>query len=225
MRFCSSCRPTRCNQRGTGKINKITRRSSEWGNHVQTYAPSVLSTRILPRRAVITATLVIGFALLTAAAAQVRVPLPFTPVPVTGQTLAVLLAGATLGSRAGAASQGLYILLGLGGLPFFQGGNSGWGYATGPTLGYLIGFVVAAAAIGFLAERKQDRTVATALPAFLAGSVVIYLCGVGWLMVSLQTDLTDALVKGLVPFVAGDLLKVALAGTLLPAVWKLAGER
>lgn len=192
---------------------------------MQTYSPSVLSTRILPRHAVITAALVVGFALLTALAAQVRIPLPFTPVPVTGQTLAVLLAGAALGSRAGAASQGLYILLGLGGLPFFQGGNGGWEYATGPTLGYLVGFVIAAAAVGYLAERKQDRTIATALPAFLAGTAVIYVFGVAGLMVSLQTDLTDALVKGLVPFVIGDLLKVALAGTLLPAAWKLAGER
>ena len=192
---------------------------------MQTYSPSVLSTRILPRHAVITAALVIGFALLTAAAAQVRVPLPFTPVPVTGQTFAVLLAGAALGSRAGAASQGLYVLLGLGGLPFFSGGNGGWDYATGPTLGYLVGFVVAAAVVGSLAERQQDRTIATALPAFLAGTVVIYLFGVGWLIASLPTDLTDALVKGMVPFVVGDLLKVALAGTLLPAAWKLAGER
>ena len=192
---------------------------------MHTYAPSVLSTRILPRRAVITVTLVIGFALLTAFAAQVRIPLPFTPVPVTGQTLAVLLAGAALGWRAGAASQGLYILLGLGGLPFFSGGNAGWEYATGPTLGYLIGFVVAAAAIGYLAERKQDRAVATALPAFLAGSVVIYVFGIGWLMISLQTDLADAVVKGLVPFLIGDLLKVALAGTLLPAAWKLVGGK
>jgi len=192
---------------------------------VQTYSPSVLSTRILPRHAVITAALVIGFALLTAAAAQVRVPLPFTPVPVTGQTFAVLLAGAALGSRAGAASQGLYVLLGLGGLPFFSGGNGGWDYATGPTLGYLVGFVVAAAVVGSLAERQQDRTIATALPAFLAGTVVIYLFGVAWLMASLPTDLTDALVKGMVPFVVGDVLKVALAGTLLPAAWKLAGER
>jgi biotin transport system substrate-specific component len=192
---------------------------------VQTYAPSVLSTRILPRRAVITVTLVIGFALLTAFAAQVRIPLPFTPVPVTGQTLAVLLAGAALGWRAGAASQGLYILLGLGGLPFFSGGNAGWEYATGPTLGYLIGFVVAAAAIGYLAERKQDRAFATALPAFLAGSVVIYVFGVGWLMISLQTNLADAVVKGMVPFLIGDLLKVALTGTLLPAAWKLVGEK
>ena len=192
---------------------------------MQTYSPSVLSTRILPRHAVITAALVVGFALLTAAAAQVRVPLPFTPVPVTGQTFAVLLAGAALGSRAGAASQGLYILLGLGGLPFFQGGNGGWEYASGSTMGYLLGFVVAAAAIGYLAERKQDRTIATALPAFLAGTVVIYLFGVTWLMVALQTDLADALAKGFVPFVIGDLLKIALAGTLLPAAWKLAGER
>lgn len=192
---------------------------------MQTYSPAVLSTRILPRRGVITATLVIGFALLTALAAQLRVPLPFTPVPITGQTFAVLLAGAALGSRAGAASQGLYVLLGLAGFPVFQNGNGGWSYATGPTLGYLIGFIVAAAAVGYLAERKQDRTIATALPAFLAGTAVIYLFGVSWLMLSLPTDLTDALVKGLAPFVVGDLLKVALAGTLLPAAWKLAGER
>ena len=192
---------------------------------MQTYAPSVLSTRILPRRAVITATLVVGFALLTAAAAQVRIPLPFTPVPVTGQTFAVLLAGASLGWRAGAASQGVYVLLGVVGFPFFAGGAGGWEYATGATLGYLIGFVVAAAAVGYLAERRQDRTVATALPAFLAGSFVIYLFGVSWLMISLQTDLADATVKGLVPFLVGDLLKVALAGTLLPVVWKLVGER
>jgi biotin transport system substrate-specific component len=203
----------------------ITEHFADWSDHMQTYSPSVLSTRILPRRAVITAVLIAGFALLTAAAAQVRVPLPFTPVPVTGQTLAVLLAGAALGSRAGAASQSLYVLLGLGGLPFFQGGNGGWSYATGPTLGYLVGFVVAAAAVGYLAERKQDRSVATAWPAFLAGTSLIYLFGVGWLTVSLQTDLSDALVKGMAPFVVGDLLKVALAGTLLPAVWKLVGER
>lgn len=192
---------------------------------MQTYSPSVLSTRILPRRTAITVTLVVGFALMTALAAQVRVPLPFTPVPVTGQTFAVLLAGAALGSKAGAASQGLYVLLGLTGLPFFQGGNGGWAYATGPTLGYLVGFVAAAAAVGYLAERKQDRTVATALPAFLAGTVLIYLFGVAWLMISLPTGPTDALTKGLVPFVVGDLLKVALAGTLLPAAWKLAASK
>jgi biotin transport system substrate-specific component len=191
---------------------------------VQTYAPSVLSTRILPRRAAITVALVVGFALLTAAASQMKVPLPFTPVPVTGQTFAVLLAGATLGSRAGAASQMLYILLGIAGFPFFAGGGSGWEYATGATFGYLFGFVVAATVVGFLAERRSDRTVATALPAFLAGTVIIYLFGVSWLMVALHTDLLDAVSKGLLPFVTGDALKIILAGTLLPAAWKLLGE-
>jgi biotin transport system substrate-specific component len=197
---------------------------AEWSNHVQTYAPSVLSTRILPRRAAITVALVVGFALLTAAASQVKVPLPFTPVPVTGQTFVVLLAGATLGSRAGAASQMLYILLGIAGLPFFAGGSSGWEYATGGTFGYLIGFVVAAAVVGYLAEQKRDRTVATALPAFLAGTALIYLLGVSWLMVALQVDFFDAVTKGLLPFLAGDALKIILAGTLLPAAWRLIGK-
>jgi biotin transport system substrate-specific component len=202
----------------------ITNRVTEWSHHVQTYVPSVLSTRILPRRAAITVAMVVGFALLTAAASQVRIPLPFTPVPVTGQTFAVLLAGAALGSRSGAASQALYISLGLVGFPFFAGGNGGWEYATGPTLGYLIGFVVAAAVVGYLAEQRKDRAVATALPAFLSGTAVIYLFGVGWLMASLQMGFGDAVSKGLLPFLVGDALKIALAGTLVPAAWKLVGE-
>lgn len=215
---------TPCNHQEARAINRITNRVTDWSDHVQTYAPSVLSTRILPRRATITVAMVIGFALLTAAASQVRVPLPFTPVPVTGQTFAVLLAGVTLGSRAGASSQALYVLLGLAGFPFFAGGNRGWEYATGATLGYLIGFVVAAAVVGYLAEQKKDRDVATALPAFLAGTAVIYLFGVSWLMVSLQTGFFDAASKGMIPFLVGDVLKVALAGTLLPGVWKLVGD-
>ncbi|MDX1690922.1 MAG: biotin transporter BioY [Acidimicrobiia bacterium] len=187
-----------------------------------TAAPTtVISARVLPRTRVTTTALVVGFALLTALAAQIEIPLWFTPVPITGQTFAVLLAGAALGWKAGAASQALYWALGAIGLPFYSGGEGGWTVATGATAGYLVGFVVAAALVGALAERRQDRDVLTAVPAFLAGSAVIYLFGVSWLMIDLGIDSTRALELGLTPFVIGDLVKVVLAGLALPAAWRL----
>ena len=186
-----------------------------------TTAPSVISARVLPATRTTTTALVVGFALFTALMAQIEIPLWFTPVPITGQTFAVLLAGAALGWRAGAASQALYVALGAVGLPFYSGGDGGWEVATGATGGYLVGFVVAAALVGALAERKQDRTVLTAIPAFLAGSAVIYLFGVTWLMVDLDIGATAAMELGLVPFVVGDLVKLALAGLMLPTAWKL----
>lgn len=177
---------------------------------------------LLPRTRVRTVALVTGFVLLTALAAQITVPLPWTPVPLTGTTFAVLLAGATLGWRSGAASQVLYVALGAAGLPFYQGGESGWTYATGATGGYLVGFVVAAALVGFLAERGQDRSIATSIPAMLAGTAVIYLFGVLWLGHVLRADALTALTKGLAPFVIGDTLKLLAAGALLPLAWRLA---
>ena len=187
------------------------------------YRTNVISGVVLPRTKVVTAVLVFGFALLTALAAQIEIPLGFTPVPVTGQTFAVLLAGAVLGSGAGAASQVLYVAMGAGGLPFYAGGESGWTYATGSTAGYLVGFVVAAWLVGFLAERGQDRTVTAAVPAFLTGSLVIYLFGVPWLANVLNTGWVEAAGLGATPFILGDLVKIALAGSLLPAAWKLVG--
>ncbi len=177
---------------------------------------------LLPRTRLRTVGLVIGFALLTAAAAQVRVALPFTPVPVTGQTFAVLLTGAALGWRLGAASQLLYVVLGAVGLPFYAGGERGWDVATGATGGYLVGFVLAAALVGALAERRHDRTLLTAIPAMLAGTAVIYVCGVAWLAHVLSVDATRAMELGLVPFVIGDALKLLLAGALFPAAWRFA---
>lgn len=191
---------------------------------MQTTIPSrVITGVILPRSTVVTAGLVVTFALLTAIAAQVVIPLPFTPVPITGQTFAVLLAGAALGSKAGAASQGLYLLLGAAGLPFYAGGASGWTVARGATGGYLVGFIIAAWLVGLLAERRQDRVVLTAIPAFLFGSVIIHLCGVPWLAATLNVPWTEAASLGSVPFIVGDLLKVALAGLMLPAAWALVG--
>lgn len=187
-----------------------------------TYLP--LASTVLPRKRAVTIALVVAFTLLTAAAAQVRINLPFTPVPITGQTFAVLLAGGVLGSKAGAASQGLYWLGGLV-FPFYAGGESGWSVATGATGGYLAGFIVAAWVVGTLAERGQDRTVLAALPAFLMGTVIIYLFGVPWLAHSINVSWQEAVELGAVPFVIGDLAKVALAGILLPGAWQLTGRK
>jgi biotin transport system substrate-specific component len=190
-------------------------------------APSTLAFRAGPRsvarpRAVV---LTIGGALFTAALAQVTFVLPWTPVPVTGQTFAVLLVAATLGMRLGIASQALYVVLGAVGLPFYAGAEGGWQAATGSTAGYLVGFVAAAALVGALAERRQDRSPLTALPAALAGTAVIYLCGATWLAHSLDVSADRAIELGVTPFLLGDAAKILVAGLALPAAWRLVGER
>jgi biotin transport system substrate-specific component len=191
------------------------------GPNMQALHPNVITGVTLPRRAVTTAVLIVGFALVTAAAAQVRIPLPGTPIAITGQTFGVLLAGAALGSRAGAGSMLLYVSLGAIGLPFFAGGEGGWTYATGASFGYLIGFVVAAWLIGLFAEQGRDRVVQTAVPAFLLGSAAIYTLGVTWLWATVEAIPTfgDALRAGMYPFIAGDVVKAVAAGLLLPAAW------
>lgn len=188
-------------------------------------AQNVIAAAVFPRRRAVTIALVVGFALLTAAAAQFRIGLGFTPVPITGQTFAVLLSGAVIGSRAGAASQLLYILLGAVGLPFYAGGDSGWSVVTGATGGYLIGFVFAAWAVGRLAESRQDRRLGTALGAFLTGNLIIYVFGIIGLMGATEMGLADAVANGMAPFLIGDTIKVALAAGLLPAAWRLVGDR
>ncbi len=191
-----------------------------------TYPGRTISAVALPRSAAVSATLVLGFALFTALMAQISIPLGFTPVPITGQTFAVLLAGAALGPRLGPMSQVLYWGMGAAGLPFYADANGGWDVATGATAGYLVGFVVAAWVVGRLAERTQDREVWTAIPAFLLGSVIIHLFGVPWLAHILEVGWVRAAELGSYPFIAGDLIKVALAGVVLPVSWRLvAGAR
>ncbi len=187
-------------------------------------AGRVITGRVVASNRVIAAVAVVAFAGLTALLAQVRVPLGFTPVPITGQTFAVLLAGASLGARLGASSQLLYLAAGAVGFPVFTGGGSGFEYFTGATAGYLVGFVLAAALVGRLAERGQDRNVNTAITAFLAGSAVIYICGAAGLMITAGMDATTAIAQGVTPFVFGDLLKAVAAGLLLPVAWKLKGS-
>ena len=165
--------------------------------------------------------LVAGGAGFVALAAQVSIDLPFTPVPITGQTFAVVLVGAGLGAVLGLASLGLYLFVGALGAPVYADGKHGWDVLTGPTGGYIVGFVLAAGLTGYLAQRRWDRRFSSAVAAMLTGNVVIYLVGLPWLAEQIDAGLEGTLEAGLYPFVVGDLLKLYLAAALLPSAWKL----
>jgi biotin transporter BioY len=165
------------------------------------------------------AALILAGSLFIALSAQLAFRLAFTPVPITGQTLAVLLTGVLLGSRRGGLAVLAYLGEGLAGLPVFSAGGGGLAHLLGPTGGYLLGFIPAACVAGFLAERGWDRRVGTTLLAMLLGNVLIYVPGLIWLAAFVGPSKTLAL--GLYPFVIGDLLKIACAAALLPLGWKL----
>jgi biotin transport system substrate-specific component len=181
---------------------------------VRTAGAQPLALAVAPSGVAVRVALVVLASALLALCARVEVPLPFSPVPVTGQTLAVLLVGASLGARLGALSVALYVIEGLAGLPVFAGGASGVARLTGATGGYLVGFVVAAAIVGWAAERGWTRSVPRTVIAMLLGEMAIYAFGLAWLA---RFPLTVTPVQaGLIPFIAGDLYKIALATVLLP---------
>ncbi|MFE7125844.1 biotin transporter BioY [Streptomyces sp. NPDC057617] len=166
--------------------------------------------------------LVVGGAVLTGLAAQLSVPVPGSPVPVTGQTFAALLVGTSLGARRGFLSLALYTLAGAAGVPWFSAGSSGAG---GASFGYVLGMLLAATAVGALARRGGDRSVLRTAGTMVAGSVIIYAVGVPYLAVVAGLSPSAAISAGLVPFLLGDALKAALAMGALPAAWKLMGRR
>jgi len=164
--------------------------------------------------------LVVGFSLVTALAAQVAIPLPWTPVPITGQTFAVLLTGALLGSRLGALAMFAYLIEGAGGLPFFAAGGGGiQRLLFSPTSGYLLSYPAAAFLVGLLAERGWDRRFLTAAAAMALGSLVILLGGWAWL--GRFVSPAAAFEAGVAPFLIGDVIKIALAAAVLPSGWVL----
>lgn len=169
--------------------------------------------------------LILAGTLLIALAAQLRFYLPNDPIPVTGQTFAVLLAGGALGFRRGVASTILYLLLGLIGLPVFAGGSHGAAIVLGVSGGYIVGFILAAAIVGRLAELGWDRNLLGSIGAMLMGSATIYLVGVPWLAVVAKQPIEWAIANGLTPFLAGDALKVALAAGTFPVAWWIVGRR
>ncbi|MFI5804553.1 biotin transporter BioY [Streptomyces sp. NPDC051561] len=184
--------------------------------------PGAVLADLLPATRVRTLALVTGGAALTGLAAQIALPVPGSPVPVTGQTFAALLVGATLGARNGFLSLALYALVGMAGMPWFQSGTSGPG---GASFGYVIGMLLAATAVGALARRGGDRSVLRTAGTMAVGSAIIYAVGVPYLMAVTGMNLTAALAAGVVPFLIGDALKAALAMGALPAAWKLAGRK
>jgi biotin transporter BioY len=183
--------------------------------------PLALADAVFPvtdasRRLLRDVALIIGFTLLTALFARISVPLGFTPVPITGQTLAALLTGAVLGSRRGAAAMTLYLVSGAW-LPFFSGGSSGlvWNLPSG---GYIIGFIPAAFVVGFLAERGWDRK-PWIIVAMLLGNIALYIPGL--LQLSFFVPQGKTLELGLYPFILGDLIKIYIASVAAPAAWLL----
>lgn len=169
--------------------------------------------------------LVVAGALLVYLTTRVSIPVPGSPVPITGQTFGVLLVGGALGFRRGFIAVGLYVLLGVVGLPFFAEGKGGLSVVWGATGGYLIGFVIAGALVGRLAELGWDRRIGGALGAMLLGNVVIYAVGLPWLKVVTGMSVEEAVANGLTPFLLGDALKLALAAVLFPATWWIVGRR
>jgi biotin transport system substrate-specific component len=183
-------------------------------------ADTLVGAVAAPLNALKSVALVVAFSLLTAAAAQVVVPLPWTPVPLTGQTFAVLLTGALLGPRLGALAMLAYLVEGAAGLPFFRGGAGGVTHFAGATAGYLLAFPAAAYVTGYLSERGWDRRFVTAAAAMALGSLVILACGWAWLALMFKGG-TEAFRLGVAPFLPGDVLKVALAAAVLPSGWAL----
>ena len=169
--------------------------------------------------------LILGFSIFLALCAQLSFHLPFTPVPITLQTLAVLLTGAALGSKRGGLAMILYLVEGAAGLPVFENGTGGLVHLLGITGGYLWAFPIAAFVVGLLCERGLDRRILTSAIAMLPGTLIIYAIGGSWLASALRISFGKALSFGLVPFIPGDLLKLVIAAALLPIAWAIVRRR
>ncbi|MEU3981301.1 biotin transporter BioY [Streptomyces sp. NPDC026672] len=184
--------------------------------------PGHVLADLLPASRVRDVALVLGGAALTGLAAQLSVPVPGSPVPVTGQTFAALLVGTALGARRGFLSLALYAIAGVAGVPWFAQGTSG---AAAPSFGYVLGLVLASALVGALARRGADRSVLRTAGTMVLGEAVVYAIGVPYLAVAAHLSASAAIAAGLTPFLIGDALKAALAMGLLPTAWKLVGRR
>jgi biotin transport system substrate-specific component len=186
---------------------------------------ATLRTAVVTRSTALTEALfVVGGVAFIAAMAQVSVPVPGSPVPVTGQTLAVLLVGTTYGARLGLTTFATYLLAGIAGAPIFApsatSANHGIDRVMGATGGYLIGMLVASLVLGYLADRKADQKFLTSYPALLLGEVVIFGFGLTWLHNSLDLSWSATIAAGFTPFIIGEILKIAIVGTSLPLIWR-----
>ncbi|HEX7833357.1 MAG TPA: biotin transporter BioY [Thermoanaerobaculia bacterium] len=188
-------------------------------NERATSIPAIVLERLVRGRVAADMLLVVGASMLIAIAAQIAIPLPFTPVPLTLQPLAVILVGVTLGSTRGAAAAALYLLEGASGLPVFAEGHGGAIWLAGFTGGYLLSYPFAAWVAGFISERGWGNSILRAITGMLLSLAVIYLGGWSWF--AILTDARTAFVSGVAPFVVADIVKVALGAALLPKAQKL----
>jgi biotin transport system substrate-specific component len=180
--------------------------------------PRRVLAELVSRSALGEIALIVGGAALMGALAQISIHVSFTPVPITGQTLGVMLAGTALGWRRAFAAMGLYVGAGLLGLPWFADHASGY---VGASFGYLIGFIVAGAALGWVASRGADRNIAWAFLAMAVGDAIVFLIGVTWLKIDLHLSISSAIYEGFTIFVGGELIKAGIAGIALPSSWRL----
>jgi biotin transport system substrate-specific component len=181
--------------------------------------PAVVMERIVRGRVAADMLLVIGASALIAIAAQIAIPVPFTPVPLTLQPLAVIFIGVALGSTRGAAAAALYLLEGFSGLPVFAQGHGGPAWLVGPTAGYLFSYPFAAWVAGFVSERGWGSSIVRAVTGMLLALGVIYLGGFSWL--AALTGTKAAFAAGVAPFIVADIIKVALGAMLLPKAQQL----
>jgi biotin transport system substrate-specific component len=186
---------------------------------------SSLRATVFPRSSALTQALfVVGGIGFIALLAQISIPVPGSPVPVTGQTLAVLLIGTTYGARLGFITFASYLLAGIAGAPIFAhsatSANHGIARLTGATGGYLVGMLVASLLLGYLADRKADQKFKTSFPALLLGDLVIFTFGLTWLHASLDMTWAQTFKAGFTPFILGEALKIAITATSLPLVWR-----
>lgn len=181
-----------------------------------------LRATVFPRSTALThAGFIVGGTLFIAALAQIAIPVPGSPVPVTGQTLAVYLIGTTYGARLGFATFSTYLLAGIAGAPVFApAATVGLARLTGATGGYLIGMLVAALVLGALADHKADQKFKTSFPALIFGSVIVFTFGLIWLNVSLNLTWAQTISAGLAPFIFGEVIKIAITATSLPLIWR-----
>ena len=185
-----------------------------------------LRSSLIPRSTALShAVLVVSGVLGLAALAQIAIPVPGSPVPVTGQTLGVLILGTAYGSTLGTTTFAMYLLAGIAGAPVFADGGHGLDRIVGATGGYLIGMLVATFVLGQLARFRLDQKFLTALPSMLIGTVLTFSFGLVWLYQFTGQTWSWTIEKGLAPFIVGEVLKIAIAGTALPAIWRVVNRK
>lgn len=180
-----------------------------------------LHATVFPRSTALTQALfIVGGVGFISVLAQIAIPVPGSPVPVTGQTLAVLLIGTTYGARLGILTFATYLLAGIAGAPIFAGSTNGIEKVVGATGGYLVGMLLASFVLGYLADRKADQKFRTSFPALLLGDLIIFTLGLTWLHISLDLSWSATFAAGLTPFILGEALKIAITATSLPLIWR-----